>query len=220
MQRLGRDTAYRALGGAALAAAVVHGVAWLWLAHGGMTLGRGEARIVVPNAPISPGAGPDSSMHVRWVGRTISTATEAPDTAATHGGAGDVRESTPEDLAVVSPRRVDVPPSLPAGTPDQTPTRYEPSHLLQSSPRPLAGWVLDEEVLDGVRQATLLLQLWVSSQGRIDRIQVVRAEPPGEWVSLALANFSDTAMVPGVKDGRAVPSIVMVEIVTDLEKFR
>lgn len=220
MHRLGKDTTYRALGGAALAAAVLHGIALLWLAQGGLSLGRGEARLVVPNALTAPDASSASSIHVKWVRLATSTEAEAPVTPATPGGAGDVTERAPGDLATASPRRVDVPASLPAGAPDLAPMRYESSDSLQSSPRPLVGWVLDEEVLDGVRQATLMLQLWVSSQGRIDRVQLVRAEPPGEWVSRALANFSDTAMVPGVKDGRDVPSILMVEIVTDLEKFR
>lgn len=213
----------RALGWAVLAAAVFHGVIWLLLQQGGLT-GRRDG-----------GGGTSAGWHVG----SISMKTEGlpgaegirirvMDGAAWNGrpsvAVDDSGESLPAGvdapLSEASLARAPAQASVAAGAEHLLPTVYWASESLQSSPRPQLGWVLDEEVLDGVRQARIFLQIWVSALGQIDQVQVLKAEPPGEWVHRALAHVAETAMLPGVKDGQAVPATVVVEIVSDVERFR
>lgn len=97
---------------------------------------------------------------------------------------------------------------------------YLPAEVLSDSPRPDPGWLLDEEVLASVRQARLTMRVWVSAEGRIDRVALLSAEPAGDWAERAVQRLPDTPMLPGLKDGRAVPSTLVVEIASEIERFR
>lgn len=99
-------------------------------------------------------------------------------------------------------------------------TTYLPAESLSDSPRPDPGWLLDEEALASVRQARLTMRLWVSAEGRIDRVALLSAEPAGDWAERAVQRLPDTPMLPGLKDGRAVPSTLVVEIASEIERFR
>lgn len=98
--------------------------------------------------------------------------------------------------------------------------RYLPAEDLSDSPRPDPGWLLDEEALASVRQARLTLRVWVSAEGRIDRVALISAEPAGDWVERAVQRLPETHMLPGLKDGRPVPSTAVVEISSEIERFR
>jgi hypothetical protein len=100
------------------------------------------------------------------------------------------------------------------------PTRYVSADDLDVTARPVAGWVLDEQVLLGVRKGRLVLKLWVSDTGVIDGFAVVGSQPEGDWVLRALKPFGMTVMQPGFKNGRAVPSTLVVEIASEDEGFR
>lgn len=97
---------------------------------------------------------------------------------------------------------------------------YWPSEQLSQGPRPELDWILDEEALGAVRQGRMWLRLWVSEQGRIDRVALLSAEPAGEWAERAVQRLADTRMQPGLKDGQAVPASVVVEIASEIERFR
>ena len=97
---------------------------------------------------------------------------------------------------------------------------YWPSEQLSQGPRPELDWILDEEALGAVRQGRMWLRLWVSEQGRIDRVALLSAEPAGEWAGRAVQRLADTRMQPGLKDGQAVPASVVVEIASEIERFR
>ncbi len=99
-------------------------------------------------------------------------------------------------------------------------TRYLPAEDLSDSPRPDAGWLLDEEALASARQVRLTMRVWVSAEGRIDRVALLSAEPAGDWVKRAVQRLPETRMLPGLKDGRPVPSTVVVEISSEIERFR
>ncbi len=98
--------------------------------------------------------------------------------------------------------------------------RYAPADTLDQSPRPELGWFLDEDVLAPLPHASMLVQLWVSAEGRIDRAELLRAEPAGDWALRALAPLPGTPMRPGVRDGRPVAATLVVELVSDNERFR
>lgn len=97
---------------------------------------------------------------------------------------------------------------------------YVPAEALSNSPRPEPGWVLDEDALASVRQARLTMRVWVSAAGRVDRVVLLSAEPPGDWAERAVQRLPDTLMSPGFKDGHAVASTLVVEIASENESFR
>lgn len=101
---------------------------------------------------------------------------------------------------------------------------YWPSEQLSQSPRPEMGWMLDEDALARVRWGRLVVQVWVSAQGRIDHVALLRAEPAesdaGGWAKQALRHLADTPMLAGVKDGEPVPATLVVEISSENERFR
>lgn len=160
----------------------------------------------------------------RWVEKTVpaqvrpSVTTSAPPTERKprasldmpgHGPVQDVRQDAPQDLQVpaqaLAAARV---------------VSYLPAEVLTESPHPDAGWLLDEDALASVRQARLTLRVWVSAEGRIDRVALLSAEPAGDWAERAVQRLPDTPMQPGWLAGQAVPSTLVVEIASEIERFR
>ena len=99
-------------------------------------------------------------------------------------------------------------------------SNYLPAEQLDQGPTPEPGWILDEAALEQVGRASLRLRLWVSEKGRIDRVAVLHAEPPGDWVDHALRPLPSTPMRPAERDGRAVASTTVVELTANLETMR
>lgn len=206
---------------AVLAAAALHGAMWLLLQQGGL-IGRrdGETASSVASRADSTQADEHqraASINIRVADRSATSSRPRVEIdGADHAQPVASGASLPDAALLPSTAQS----SIAAGAAHLLPAVYWSSESLQSSPRPQAGWVLDEEVLDGVRQARVLLQVWVSALGQIDQVRILKAEPPGEWAHRALAHVSETIMSPGMKDGRAVPATVVVEIVADVERFR
>ena len=98
--------------------------------------------------------------------------------------------------------------------------RYAPSESLDPGPRPQLGWFLDEDALAPLPFGVMEVQLWVSAEGHIDRVELLRAEPPGEWALRALRPLPGTPMRPGLRDGQPVASTVVVELVSENERLR
>ncbi|TDP85983.1 hypothetical protein EV672_102333 [Aquabacterium commune] len=98
--------------------------------------------------------------------------------------------------------------------------RYTPADQLDQSPRPELGWFLDEDVLAPLPHGSMLVRLWVSAEGRIDRVELLRADPPGDWALRALVPLPGTPMRPGARGGRPVAATLVVELVSDNERFR
>lgn len=67
------------------------------------------------------------------------------------------------------------------------------------------------ELPAGVR-GRVVLDLYISSAGTLDRIRVVKAEPPGRFEQATLKAFSAARFTPGVRKGKAVPSLVRIEV--------
>lgn len=99
-------------------------------------------------------------------------------------------------------------------------SNYLPVEQLDRGPAPEPGWILDEAALEQVGRAHMRLRLWVSETGRIDRVAVLHAEPPGDWVDHALRPLPSTPMRPAERDGRAVASTTVVELTANLETMR
>lgn len=80
--------------------------------------------------------------------------------------------------------------------------------------------MLDEEALASVRRGRLHVRLWVSADGVIDRVVLLSSEPAGAWAMQAIQPLPSTRMQPGRLEARAVPSTLVVEITSEIERFR
>jgi periplasmic protein TonB len=67
------------------------------------------------------------------------------------------------------------------------------------------------DVLSGVK-GRVVLELYISPQGTLDRVRVVRAEPPGRFEDSALKAFSAARFTPGLRKGKPVRSLLRVEV--------
>lgn len=95
--------------------------------------------------------------------------------------------------------------------------RYLSDADVDQGPAPESGWALDEAVLPPATPVRLVLRLWVSEQGRIDRVQLVQAEPAGDWAGRAAQALASTPMRPALRDGQAVAASAVVEITAEAE---
>lgn len=95
---------------------------------------------------------------------------------------------------------------------------YRDASELDQSALPLADWVLDEEALQGLPHTLIQLRLKVSAGGQIDHVEVLKSDPPGRWVLVALRRLSETPMQAGLRDGKPVASTLVVELATENER--
>lgn len=202
---------------AGLGACGLHVVLWWGWAHQGLTGARAGVASAVPAA-----------FHVRLgvpsTGLAALPPTHADTDAPVDGVAMTADAPVRTQLAEAPPSQgTDVVPSesmhQPAG-PQWLAGRYTPADQLDQSPRPELGWFLDEDVLAPLPHGSMLVQLWVSVEGRIDRAELLRADPPGDWALRALVPLPGTPMRPGVRDGHPVAATLVVELVSDNERFR
>lgn len=63
----------------------------------------------------------------------------------------------------------------------------------------------------GVR-GRVVLELFISADGTLDRVRIVRAEPRGRFEEAALKAFSAASFTPGMRKGKAVASLLRIEV--------
>lgn len=86
------------------------------------------------------------------------------------------------------------------------------AHDLDRYPQPLAAmrWRYPSDARDAMGEVTVLVA--IDASGRIVERTVVDALPPGVFDAAALAAFDDLAFAPGMREGRAVRSRVLVKL--------
>jgi protein TonB len=92
-------------------------------------------------------------------------------------------------------------------------TFYWPAERLDVRPQ-IKTHVMPEYPADlpsGVR-GRVVLELRISADGGLDRVSVARAEPRGRFEEAALKAFSAARFTPGMRKGKAVPSLVRIEV--------
>jgi len=87
------------------------------------------------------------------------------------------------------PRRLDVRPQV-------------KTHVMPAYPKELPSGVRGRVVLD----------VFVSLAGAVDRVQVVRAEPAGRFEQSAVKAFAAARFTPGMRKGKPVPSRLRIEV--------
>lgn len=63
----------------------------------------------------------------------------------------------------------------------------------------------------GIR-GRVVLDVFVSLSGKVDRVSVVRAQPPGRFEQSAIKAFSAARYAPGMRKGKPAPSRLRVEV--------
>lgn len=117
------------------------------------------------------------------------------------------------------------PPDVPAGqdapeaavnpkppTPPK-PTGYLPIDAVDQAAVPLTDWAIDTEVLPRGYTLRLVLQLWISADGTLDRWEILGDNPNPALAHKALAHLKDTTIQPALLQQTAVPSFRQLEIV-------
>ena len=89
---------------------------------------------------------------------------------------------------------------------------YRASAGLDPAPRPLDDIAPEFPAAAGTRGGTVVLRLLLSETGAIDKIEVVRSNPPGLFEAAALAAFGAARFSPGFLAGTPVPSQIMFEV--------
>lgn len=100
-----------------------------------------------------------------------------------------------------------------AGAGHAAETRYWAGKDLDARPQ-VRTHVMPEypkELPAGVR-GVVVLDVFVSATGTVDRVSVVRAKPVKRFEQSALKAFSAARYAPGIRKGKPVPSRLRVEV--------
>jgi len=100
-----------------------------------------------------------------------------------------------------------------AGAAHAAQTHYWPANRLDVRPQ-IKTHVMPEYPADlpaGVR-GRVVLELRISADGTLDRVSVVRAAPRGRFEQTTLKAFSAARFTPGMRKGKAVPSLLRIEV--------
>lgn len=100
-----------------------------------------------------------------------------------------------------------------AGTVHAAAAYYWPAARLDVRPQ-IKTHVMPQYPADlpaGVR-GRVVLELFISHEGTLDRVRVARAEPRGRFEQAAVKAFSGARFTPGMRKGKAVPSLVRIEV--------
>lgn len=90
---------------------------------------------------------------------------------------------------------------------------YFPASELQLRPSPETPVIIPfPEAHLGRQKATAILLLYISAEGVVDRVEVDESELPSEFEHAAIATFLQAKMRPGIKDGKAVPARMKIEV--------
>lgn len=90
---------------------------------------------------------------------------------------------------------------------------YLPSSELQLRPSPETPVIIPfPDAQLGKQKATAILLLYISSEGVVDRVEIDESELPSEFEQAAIATFLQAKMRPGIKDGKAVPARMKIEV--------
>lgn len=129
--------------------------------------------------------------------------------------------AAPAALEQPAPLPAALPPSLntpePAPVPEPPaplePAGYLPIDAVDEAAVPLADWAIDTDVLPRGYTLRLVLQLWISAQGSLDRWEILGDTANRALAQKALANLADTPIQPALLHQVAVPSFRQLEVV-------
>jgi protein TonB len=132
-----------------------------------------------------PGTFADEVLHVNVTGAEVMVAQASP--------------TPPKGIAgTTAPRKA---------------VRYVPASDLDVRPQVMTHVMPEypKSLLSGIR-GRVVLDLYISITGAMDRVQVVSAKPPQRFDQAAVDAFSKARFTPGRKNGKPVPSRLRIEV--------
>ena len=133
----------------------------------------------------------------------------APTAAASTPTEADVLPQTPQPSASSESQ----PPQDSAPASDTQPD-YWPRKWLTASPAPLEPTLVlyPESEGKGPSEGWVVLELFISASGHVDKIDVLASEAPEAFIESARRTFLQATFAPGLKDNVAVPSRTKIEV--------
>lgn len=120
------------------------------------------------------------------------------------------------------PRRAEIPPQpsiaaadLPKASPE--PAGYLASDEVDQPAAPIGDWVIDADILPRGTALHLVIRLWVSATGRLDRWELEGSPENEALARRALENLDRTAIRPALLNHIAVPNLQRIEVVVSRE---
>ncbi len=94
------------------------------------------------------------------------------------------------------------------------PPDYWPRKWLNTPPTPVAPTVVPypETAASAPGEGWVILELFISASGHVDRIEVLSSEAPDEFIESARQTFLQSPFSPGMKDNVPVPSRIKLEV--------
>ena len=154
-------------------------------------------------AETSPPSSPAPSV-------TTSVPQASPPAEAGPSGVQPVKEVATEASSVAPlVAAVPVPPTAlpPSPSPD-----YAKTSELDTSPAPLADITPDYPAAAAFRRGHVVLELFISESGVVDRVDVLSATPPGVFDDSARTAFLQARFEPGRRRGIASKSRMTIEV--------
>ncbi|HEY8070190.1 MAG TPA: energy transducer TonB [Burkholderiales bacterium] len=91
---------------------------------------------------------------------------------------------------------------------------YYTTDQLSKRPQPTAPADLDpSEIKPIVASGKLVLKIWISNRGSVARVEVESSNLPDLFIQAAVDGFKRLTFVPGERDGRAVGTVMRIEVI-------
>jgi hypothetical protein len=96
------------------------------------------------------------------------------------------------------------------------PSEYLAVEQVDTYPRPKDEWQLDwKQVQSNLEAWHITVRMWVSAAGQIDHVELMDAQPSGDWGIRLVEPLVHTDMVPGSLAGQPVPVTYVVQLAPD-----
>lgn len=158
--------------------------------------GAQGTQVVVRTLPTSPI--PESTAIALAPTAAASTPTDAAPLLQTPQSSASSESQATQDSAPASDTQPD----------------YWPRKWLTASPAPLEPPLVlyPEPEVQGPSEGWVILELFISASGHVDKIDVLTSEAPEAFIDSARRTFLQATFTPGLKDNVAVPSRIKIEV--------
>lgn len=90
---------------------------------------------------------------------------------------------------------------------------YYTTDQLTKRPQPLARAELDPpELAPILGSGKIVLRLWIDDRGKAAKVEVISSSLPGTFTRATVAGFEKLRFTPGERDGRAVGTVITIEV--------
>lgn len=162
-------------------------------------------RLLSPvSTPVPAAVDVPSESEAQGQGELLTAQLSSWQTALVAGAAPTQAQSEPESVLRSS--------ATPAETPPENTLDYVSAQGLNPPPRPLTLIDPAYPAAAGMQEGSVVLRIFISAAGAVERVVVVRSTPPGLFDDSAVRAFSAAKFSPGYFLGIAVRSQLLIEV--------